>query len=419
MFSVCLQSPSSLSTKIVTQTASFSCNSPSARRISPTLHFLCRRIPRHHRRNDVEPLRIRNIDAAQPYDYESKLSDLHSASSNLKIGIIGFGNYGQFLAKTLVKQGHKILAHSRSNYSEIAAELGVSFFSDPNDLCEEHPEVILLCTSILSTESVLRSLPLQRLRRSTLFVDVLSVKEFPRSLFLKILPPDFDVLCTHPMFGPESGKNGWSGLPFVYDKVRIGRSQVRVKRCDNFINAFRREGCRMVEMSCAEHDRYAAGSQFITHMMGRVLEKLNLEDTPINTKGYESLLNLVENTSKDSFELFYGLFLYNGNAIEQLHRLTLAFELVKQQLFGNLHGLLRKQHFDGSEMKLTVQGTKLMLDASANGVASSSASPRDKNDHKNGSAMDVTVDKEENLALDVTNNGVAFGSSSLGDTVMQ
>jgi arogenate dehydrogenase (NADP+) len=25
----------------------------------------------------------------------------------------------------------------------------------------------------------------------------------------------------------------------------------------------------MVEMSCAEHDRYAAGSQFITHTVGR------------------------------------------------------------------------------------------------------------------------------------------------------
>ena len=37
---------------------------------------------------------------------------------------------------------------------------------------------------------------------------------------------------------------------------------------------FAREGCWMVEMSCAEHDWHAAGSQFITHTMGRVLKKL-------------------------------------------------------------------------------------------------------------------------------------------------
>lgn len=47
--------------------------------------------------------------------------------------------------------------------------------------------MVVLCTSILSTEAVLRTLPIQRLKRNTLFVDVLSVKEFPRNLFLQVL----------------------------------------------------------------------------------------------------------------------------------------------------------------------------------------------------------------------------------------
>ncbi|GAB2300277.1 Arogenate dehydrogenase 2, chloroplastic [Dionaea muscipula] len=350
--------------------SSFSCQ------ISASHRFIPHRLRRRGIRFDGDDgLRIRKIAAAaQSNDYESKHYDLRQSDSNssasfskLKIGIIGFGNFGQFLAKTLIRQGHSVLAHSRSDHSLTASSLGVSFFSDPNDLCEEHPEVILLCTSILSTESVLRSLPLQRLKRSTLFVDVLSVKEFPRSLFLQILPPDFDVLCTHPMFGPESGKNGWAGLPFVYDKVRVGESGIRVRRCEDFIDVFRREGCRMVEMSCAEHDEFAAGSQFITHMMGRVLEKLDLKDTPINTKGYESLLNLVENTSKDSFELFYGLFLYNKNAMEQLERMDFAFQMVKRQLFGNLHGLLRRQLLQGSVETRKVK--ELSPAAAQNGTA--------------------------------------------------
>ncbi|GFP95115.1 arogenate dehydrogenase 2 chloroplastic [Phtheirospermum japonicum] len=101
----------------------------------------------------------------------------------------------------------------------------------------------------------------------------------------------------------------------------------------------------MVEMTCAEHDKHAAGSQFITHTMGRVLEKLLLESTPINTKGYETVLNLVENTSSDSFDLYYGLFMYNKNAMEQLERLDLAFESLKKELFGHLHEVLRKQLF--------------------------------------------------------------------------
>ncbi|XP_010275708.1 PREDICTED: arogenate dehydrogenase 2, chloroplastic-like [Nelumbo nucifera] len=154
-----------------------------------TLSSARTQIPRHS-------VQIKALDAAQSYDYEAKINGRLEKSTKLKIAIIGFRNFGQFLAKTLVQQGHTILAHSRSNYSAMARELGVSFFSDPDDICEEHPEVILLCTSIASTKSVLRSFPCQRLKRNTLFVDVLSVKEFPKKLFLQVLPPEFDILCT-------------------------------------------------------------------------------------------------------------------------------------------------------------------------------------------------------------------------------
>jgi hypothetical protein len=47
---------------------------------------------------------------------------------------------------------------------------------------ECHPDVVLLVTSILSAESVVRSLPPHRLRGDTLFAEVLSVKEFPNRL---------------------------------------------------------------------------------------------------------------------------------------------------------------------------------------------------------------------------------------------
>lgn len=205
---------------------------------------------------------------------------------------------------------------------------------------------------------MLKSFPFQRLKRSTLFVDVLSVKEFAKNILLKYLPLEFDILCTHPMFGPESGKNSWVGLPFVYDKVRIGNEEERINRCDKFLDIFAKEGCRMVEMSCAEHDRYAAGSQFVTHTMGRVLEKFGLESSPINTKGYETLLDLVENTAGDSFELYYGLFMYNQNAMEQLERLDMAFEAIKKELFGKLHQVYRRQLFgtaEGSEERPKIQ----------------------------------------------------------------
>ncbi|KAL4397831.1 hypothetical protein AHAS_Ahas01G0231200 [Arachis hypogaea] len=294
--------------------------------------------------NPVQPLpRLHSLD------YESKLAKEFIVSQRLKIAIIGFGKFGQFLATTLVRQGHTVLVHSRSDHSIAAKKLGVSFFQNPDDLCEEHPEVILLCSSIISMERVLLTLPLQRLKRSTLFVDVFSVKEFPKKLLLELLHSDFDILCTHPMFGPESASDGWTGLPFVFERVRILDEEHRVSRCEKFLNAFAREGCRMVEMSCEDHDRYAVGSQFITHTVGRILKGLMLESTPINTKGYESLLGLVENTARDSFDLYYGLFMFNKNSLEMLEKLDLAFEDLKKQLIARLHRGVRNQLIENGE----------------------------------------------------------------------
>ncbi len=44
-------------------------------------------------------------------------------------------------AKRFVKAGHRVLATSRSPYEDVAQELGVGYFRDVNDFCEEHPEV--------------------------------------------------------------------------------------------------------------------------------------------------------------------------------------------------------------------------------------------------------------------------------------
>lgn len=288
--------------------------------------------------------KIYALDAAMPFDYEARAKQNLAAKSTLTVGIVGFGTFGQFLAKRLVAAGHTVLATSRSpSYDEIASSMGVKYFQDADDFCECHPDVVILATSILSLEKVLANLPVQRLKRSTLIVDVLSVKEFPKQLLLSKLPPEFDIVCTHPMFGPDSGKGSWNGLNFMYEKVRVGESAKRQHRCQAFLDFFANEGCKMVEMTCENHDLDAASTQFITHTVGRMLGAMGCTRTPIDTKGYRSLLSLVENTANDSFELYYGLFLYNPNATEQLEKLEQAFDSVKRQLFTQLHGKLREE----------------------------------------------------------------------------
>lgn len=47
---------------------------------------------------------VRALDAAQPFDYESRMVAKLRKRNELKIGLVGFGTFGQFLARRLAKQ---------------------------------------------------------------------------------------------------------------------------------------------------------------------------------------------------------------------------------------------------------------------------------------------------------------------------
>jgi hypothetical protein len=77
----------------------------------------------------------------------------------------------------------------------------------------------------------------------------------------------------------------------------------------------------MVSLSCKEHDAFTANSQFITHLMGRILGAQGLQATPIDTKGFQNVLKLIETTNADSFDLFFGLYKFNRNSMDTILKL--------------------------------------------------------------------------------------------------
>lgn len=310
-------------------------------------------------------------------------------SRPLTIGVVGFGRFGQFIAKTFSEHG-KVVATSRSDYTDLANGMGVKYvpLSDPQAFLDENLDVIVLATSIVSFEGTVQNIgshlksyiETTGSNRGPLIVDVLSVKEFPREILLEHLPKECDILCTHPMFGPDSGKKGWHGLNFVYERTRIGGVVLEsstqgddsstdgsidglggsrgrsgsfieqktgrvhnvhensnahiegVDRMERFLSIWEEEGCRMVPLSCKEHDSYAANSQFITHLMGRILGAQGLAPTPIDTKGFESVMKLIGTTNADSFDLFYGLYKYNQNSMDTILKLRNSMDDVVKQL---------------------------------------------------------------------------------------
>ncbi|CAN4101485.1 unnamed protein product [Withania somnifera] len=235
----------------------------------------------------------------------------------------------------MIKQGHFVRATSRSDYSELCSNFCILFtgifftvretnnfyfqllslftlavyhtLGDMVAFTESDNEVIMIGTSIMSLSRVVESIPFHR---------------------LEILPKECDLLCTHPMFGPESGKDGWTDLTFMYDRIRI-RDQFL---CSSFLNIFSSEGCRMLKMTCEEHDNFVARSQFLTHTIGRILSEMEVEPTPIDTKGFQKLVQVKENSVKDSFDMFSELFIHNRFARQQMKNLEAALEKTKEKL---------------------------------------------------------------------------------------
>ena len=60
------------------------------------------------------------------------------------------------------------------------------------------------------------------------------------------------------------------------------------------------------------------------------------------------MLNLLENTIRDSFDSYYELFMFNKNSLEILQKLDFAFEDLGKQLMGRLHDIVRGQLFDNA-----------------------------------------------------------------------
>jgi prephenate dehydratase len=104
------------------------------------------------------------------------LNGLRKIDPPMKLGIIGFGKFGQFLAKTFVKQ-NEVYCMSKEDKSVIAKELKVKYVPlfDAKAFAKVDCDILIISVSIISFEEVIRSLP-RELLKGKLVVDVLSVK---------------------------------------------------------------------------------------------------------------------------------------------------------------------------------------------------------------------------------------------------
>jgi len=230
--------------------------------------------------------------------------------------IIGYGRFGKVLHNILSKYSDKIKIYDA--FDDLSNNVG----------CLEEAldsNIVFVSVPIRKFEDLIKEISHYNLYNTTI-VDVCSVKVYPANIMDKYLPQNVGIICSHPLFGPDSFSQ-FRELKMMIHPLRDVNKHYNILK-----EILENSAVRIVEMTPDKHDKLAASSQGITHFIGRVLHKSGIKSTQINTLGFNDLLGVIEQTCNDSWDLFKDLQNYNPYTKEMIHSIETAIDAVKENI---------------------------------------------------------------------------------------
>lgn len=240
-----------------------------------------------------------------------------------RISIVGFGRFGKTLYE-LIKDDFSIILYDKKEI-DISLPKNTKVTKNIEEIYSS--EVIFYCVPISVFESVIHQHK-KYFRDNLLLIDVLSVKMHPAKIFKKYLQgSQTQALLTHPMFGPDSAKFGFEGLPIILEKFLTDNINFNYWK-----EYFKNKKLHVIEMSARKHDEMAADSQGLTHFIGRLLNAYHFKKTPIDSLGTKKLLEVVEQTCNDNWQLFTDLQVFNPFTKQMRIRLGNKYDQIYSKL---------------------------------------------------------------------------------------
>ena len=141
-------------------------------------------------------------------------------------------------------------------------------------------------------------------------LDVGSVKLGPAAIMERGLPAHVDIVATHPLFGPESGRAGVAGLRIAVCPIR-GRGAFRLAA---FLRS--RLRLRVILTTPDAHDREAATVQGLTHLIARALVQMDPLPSRMTTRSFDHLVAAIDMVRNDAPEVYEAIERANPYAAE-------------------------------------------------------------------------------------------------------
>ncbi|CAH1656346.1 Prephenate dehydrogenase [Hyphomicrobiales bacterium] len=221
----------------------------------------------------------------------------HDTAQPPLLGIIGFGAFARLMARHLGAHFHirafdpAIPPGSASGHPTVAITDMASAARCP---------IVVLATPVGALEEAVAAIA-PHLGAGTLVLDVGSVKVIPAEIMTRGLPDTVDIVATHPLFGPQSARDGLAGLKIAVCPIR-GRRGFRVA-------AFLRRalGLDVIVTTPQAHDQDAAVVQGLTHLIAKVLVKMEPLPTRMTTRSFDLIMQAVGMVRHDSPAVFQAI----------------------------------------------------------------------------------------------------------------
>lgn len=240
------------------------------------------------------------------------------------VGLMGFGAFGQLIAQHLTP--HLPLTVNdpvldRGRHPQLPGQAIAGSVEDIG-----RSDLIILAVPVSSLADAIHSLR-PHLRPGCTVIDVGSVKIGPIQTMLATLPTTVNIIGSHPLFGPQSARDGIEGHNIALCPVR-GQKVLRLVRI------FLRRKLRLnVHITTAEnHDQEAAVVQGVTHMIAKVLLRMGPLPTTLTTTSFERLMQATEMVRYDAPSLFQAIERENPYAAQVRDRFFKLADEVRREL---------------------------------------------------------------------------------------
>lgn len=242
-----------------------------------------------------------------------------------RLGIVGYGEFIHFFVPHLEPFFDEIIVYSRRDVSTDAKRVGAK------QRCFEEVcgcEFVCIAVVVQYFEEILQKM-IPHLKNGACIFDVCSVKEFPIEKMKRYVSNNCEIIATHPLFGPNSGKFGIEGLNIVLTNVRASDETFTF-----FDDMFFEMKLNIHYYSAKKHDEEMAYVQALSHFIAQGIKGFGglKQNTLITTKAYTSLLQIEDNLSRDSWLLFESIENYNKYAYDMRSKFIQSLQEINTKL---------------------------------------------------------------------------------------